>query len=94
MNTRYVSRANLALRELCLTAAPLASQDRCQFAHGKEELRLSFRTLRKRLVCHHFAYNGICRFGSRCRFLHLSPLEEPRRLDVFRRLTENEEESE
>ncbi|TPP66527.1 Protein TIS11 [Fasciola gigantica] len=52
--------------------------DSCYFAHGTGELRNpqdhpKFRTK----LCRHFSEKGVCAFGDRCFFLHISAESEP-----------------
>ena len=43
----------------------------CQFAHGKEELRKRKRSNRyKKQRCKNIEYDGTCKYGTRCVFLH------------------------
>jgi len=45
--------------------------ERCQFAHGEEELREVVRhPLYKTSKCKSFEASGTCKYGSRCRFIH------------------------
>eukprot|EP00727_Mastigamoeba_balamuthi_P006349 m51a1_g2334 putative zinc finger (403) ;mRNA; f:532778-534319 len=49
---------------------------KCQFAHGKEELRQVSRHPRyKTEICKTFHTIGTCRYGTRCRFIHMKPEE-------------------
>lgn len=44
---------------------------KCQFAHGRDELRPVLRHPKyKTEVCRTFAQQGACPYGSRCRFIH------------------------
>ncbi|EFN56478.1 hypothetical protein CHLNCDRAFT_15825, partial [Chlorella variabilis] len=44
---------------------------KCQFAHGREELRPVLRHPKyKTEVCRTFAQSGTCPYGTRCRFIH------------------------
>eukprot|EP01025_Chloroclados_australasicus_P056935 TRINITY_DN7089_c0_g2_i1.p4 TRINITY_DN7089_c0_g2~~TRINITY_DN7089_c0_g2_i1.p4 ORF type:complete len:213 (+),score=5.13 TRINITY_DN7089_c0_g2_i1:174-812(+) len=46
--------------------------DRCQYAHGFEELRFVRRHPRyKTKVCHSFSMTGSCKYGKRCHFIHM-----------------------
>lgn len=46
---------------------------KCQFAHGREELRpVRHHPKYKTEVCESFARTGTCPYGKRCRFIHLS----------------------
>ncbi|KAL6338890.1 hypothetical protein AAG906_024041 [Vitis piasezkii] len=62
--------------EICRSWEDLAScryGAKCQFAHGKEELRplrYSMRTRPEGNVCKQFAVTGTCPYGPRCRFSH------------------------
>lgn len=46
--------------------------NKCQFAHGPEELRINMETNRsyKTKGCHAFAKKGFCCYGDRCNFIH------------------------
>ena len=47
---------------------------KCQFAHGRDELRPVLRHPKyKTEVCRTFAAQGNCPYGSRCRFIHYRP---------------------
>ena len=47
---------------------------KCQFAHGRDELRPVLRHPKyKTEVCRTFASQGCCPYGSRCRFIHYRP---------------------
>ena len=49
---------------------------KCQFAHGRDELRPVLRHPKyKTEVCRTFAAQGCCPYGSRCRFIHYRPTE-------------------
>lgn len=44
---------------------------KCQFAHGKEEVRLSrFPSKTKSEICKSYSGSGSCSFGAKCRFSH------------------------
>ena len=44
---------------------------KCQFAHGRDELRPVMRHPKyKTEVCRTFAQSGTCPYGTRCRFIH------------------------
>ena len=44
---------------------------KCQFAHGRDELRPVMRHPKyKTEVCRTFAQSGACPYGTRCRFIH------------------------
>lgn len=44
---------------------------KCQFAHGREELRPVMRHPKyKTEICRTFATTGTCPYGTRCRFVH------------------------
>ena len=46
---------------------------KCQFAHGKDELRPVLRHPKyKTEICRTFHNSGTCPYGKRCRFIHLS----------------------
>lgn len=65
--------------ELCKTyqsegACPYGRK--CQFAHGKDEIRVVSRhPLYKTAACKSYRATGSCRYGDRCRFIH-EPREE------------------
>jgi butyrate response factor 1 len=47
---------------------------KCQFAHGREELRPVLRHPKyKTEICRTFAHHNACPYGSRCRFIHYQP---------------------
>lgn len=47
---------------------------KCQFAHGREELRPVLRHPKyKTEICRTFAQHNACPYGSRCRFIHYQP---------------------
>mmetsp|Transcript_18852 Transcript_18852/g.28082 ORF Transcript_18852/g.28082 Transcript_18852/m.28082 type:complete len:395 (+) Transcript_18852:202-1386(+) len=49
---------------------------KCQFAHGRDELRPVLRHPKyKTEICKTFHSRGSCPYGKRCRFIHLSPDE-------------------
>ena len=46
-------------------------QDKCQFAHGKAELRIVTKHPKyKTEMCKTFHTSGMCSYGNRCNFLH------------------------
>jgi len=50
--------------------------EKCQFAHGPDELRPVFRHPKyKTEICKTFHTYGTCPYGKRCRFVHMSPTE-------------------
>lgn len=53
--------------------------NKCQFAHGPQELRINMEHNRsyKTKGCHAFSKKGCCCFGSRCNFIHLQTSEFP-----------------
>jgi len=57
--------------------------EKCQFAHGPEELRTLYRHPKyKTKICKTFHSFGICPYGKRCCFVHYSPKENsPRKLE-------------
>eukprot|EP00511_Aplanochytrium_stocchinoi_P000217 CAMPEP_0204822456 /NCGR_PEP_ID=MMETSP1346-20131115/637_1 /ASSEMBLY_ACC=CAM_ASM_000771 /TAXON_ID=215587 /ORGANISM="Aplanochytrium stocchinoi, Strain GSBS06" /LENGTH=592 /DNA_ID=CAMNT_0051948663 /DNA_START=309 /DNA_END=2087 /DNA_ORIENTATION=- len=63
--------------ELCrkwMTTGSCRYGNKCQFAHGHEEVRgLVRHPLYKTSMCKSFNATGICRYGSRCRFIHDEP---------------------
>ena len=51
---------------------------KCQFAHGREELRPVLRHPKyKTEICRTFATHNACPYGSRCRFIHYQPEKAP-----------------
>jgi len=51
---------------------------KCQFAHGKSELRPIARHPKyKTEICRTFATNGTCPYGTRCRFIHYVSAKDP-----------------
>ncbi|GBG79953.1 hypothetical protein CBR_g30215 [Chara braunii] len=51
---------------------------KCQFAHGKEELRPVARHPKyKTEICRTFSSNGTCPYGTRCRFIHYRTALQP-----------------
>ena len=60
--------------ELCRSYAETGQcryGQKCQFAHGPDELRPLVRHPRYRTeLCHSFHVNGFCPYGSRCNFIH------------------------
>lgn len=72
---------NLYKTELCRSFEETGScryGNKCQFAHGKEELRPVARHPKyKTEVCRTFTTHGTCPYGTRCRFIHYySPKHE------------------
>jgi len=67
-------RQNLYKTELCLSWAETGAcryGGKCQFAHGKQELRPVLRHPKyKTEVCKTFSNTGHCPYGKRCRFVH------------------------
>jgi len=73
-----LSRQNLYKTELCrswVESAMCKYGTKCQFAHGKHELRPVIRHPKyKTEICKTFHTNGTCPYGKRCRFVH-NPVE-------------------
>jgi len=73
-----LSRQNLYKTELCrswVESAMCKYGTKCQFAHGKHELRPVIRHPKyKTEICKTFHTNGTCPYGKRCRFVH-NPME-------------------
>ena len=71
---RQRQRGNLYKTELCRkfqSQGRCRYGDKCQFAHGKEELRGILRhPLYKTSKCVTFHTKGSCPYGTRCRFIH------------------------
>jgi len=69
-----LSRQNLYKTELCrswVESAMCKYGTKCQFAHGKHELRPVIRHPKyKTEICKTFHTNGTCPYGKRCRFVH------------------------
>jgi len=69
-----LNRQNLYKTELCLSWAETGTcryGPKCQFAHGKQELRPVLRHPKyKTEVCKTFNSTGQCPYGKRCRFVH------------------------
>ncbi|KAJ7548017.1 hypothetical protein O6H91_08G113700 [Diphasiastrum complanatum] len=65
---------NLYKTELCRSweeAGSCRYGSKCQFAHGKEDLRpISRHPKYKTEICRTFTTNGTCPYGMRCRFIH------------------------
>jgi len=84
-----LSRQNLYKTELCrswVESAMCKYGTKCQFAHGKHELRPVIRHPKyKTEICKTFHTNGTCPYGKRCRFVH-----NPHELRTFGELNEAE----
>jgi len=69
-----LSRQNLYKTELCrswVESAQCKYGNKCQFAHGRQELRPVIRHPKyKTEICKTFHTNGTCPYGKRCRFVH------------------------
>jgi len=69
-----LNRQNLYKTELCLSWAETGTcryGPKCQFAHGKQELRPVLRHPKyKTEICKTFNSTGQCPYGKRCRFVH------------------------
>jgi len=69
-----LNRQNLYKTELCLSWAETGTcryGPKCQFAHGKHELRPVLRHPKyKTEICKTFNSTGQCPYGKRCRFVH------------------------
>lgn len=69
-----ISGQNLYKTELCRSYEDTGScryGTKCQFAHGKEELRPVLRHPKyKTEICKTFFNEGTCPYGRRCRFIH------------------------
>jgi len=74
-----LTKQNLYKTELCkswIESGTCRYGDKCQFAHGPEELRPIYRHPKyKTEVCKTFHNYGTCPYGKRCRFVHHSPNE-------------------
>jgi len=73
-----LTKQNLYKTELCKSWIENGScryGDKCQFAHGPDELRPIYRHPKyKTEICKTFSNFGTCPYGKRCRFVH-SPIE-------------------
>jgi hypothetical protein len=76
-----ISTQNLYKTELCRSFEETGScryGTKCQFAHGREELRPVLRHPKyKTEVCKTFHTIGTCPYGKRCRFIHSLPGAAP-----------------
>ena len=86
-----VSMHSLYKTELCRSWEETGScryGSKCQFAHGKAELRPIARHPKyKTEICRTFAQNGTCPYGTRCRFIHyISSKDIPKGKQGGRRL--------
>lgn len=76
-----VSVHSLYKTELCRSWEETGScryGSKCQFAHGKNELRPIARHPKyKTEICRTFATNGTCPYGTRCRFIHYVTAKDP-----------------
>merc|ERR1712137_513500 len=76
-----ISSQNLYKTELCRSFEDTGScryGTKCQFAHGKAELRPVLRHPKyKTEVCKTFYNTGTCPYGRRCRFIHSTPDKKP-----------------
>merc|ERR1719197_651301 len=72
-----ISNQNLYKTELCRSFEETGScryGPKCQFAHGKAELRPVLRHPKyKTQICKTFYSRGTCPYGRRCRFIHSVP---------------------
>jgi len=76
-----LSAQNLYKTELCRSFQETGIcryGTKCQFAHGKHEIRPVVRHPKyKTEVCKTFHTIGTCPYGKRCRFIHTRKIEEP-----------------
>ena len=76
-----LSAQNLYKTELCRSFQETGTcryGTKCQFAHGKHELRPVIRHPKyKTEVCKTFHTIGTCPYGRRCRFIHTRKIDEP-----------------
>jgi len=72
-----ITAQNLYKTELCRSFEETGIcryTTKCQFAHGRSELRPVFRHPKyKTEVCKTFHTIGACPYGKRCRFIHINP---------------------
>jgi len=72
-----ITTQNLYKTELCRSFEETGTcrySSKCQFAHGRSELRPVLRHPKyKTEVCKTFHTIGTCPYGKRCRFIHISP---------------------
>lgn len=72
-----VAKSSLYKTELCkrfMETGNCRYGNKCQFAHGEQELRGILRHPKYKTVrCKNFSITGTCPYGSRCRFLHEEP---------------------
>ena len=70
----HVLKRELYKTEMCKsfeTHGTCRYAEKCQFAHGREQLRVTRRHPKyKSRRCRNFAVHGTCDYGSRCMFLH------------------------
>ncbi|XP_077214286.1 uncharacterized protein LOC143849122 [Tasmannia lanceolata] len=75
------SANSLYKTEICRAWEDLGScryGSKCQFAHGKEELRPCVRLPKQKPeICVSFAMTGACIYGPKCRYVHHSPAATP-----------------
>ena len=78
LNGKMDSKNNLYKTELCHSFEETGNckyGNKCQFAHGKEELRVVSKHPRyKSEICKTFHTTGTCPYGKRCRFIHMDNL--------------------
>lgn len=76
-----ISAQNLYKTELCRSFQETGNcryGSKCQFAHGKQELRPVIRHPKyKTEVCKTFHTIGTCPYGKRCRFIHSRKVDAP-----------------
>jgi len=76
-----LTKQNLYKTELCkswIDGGSCRYGEKCQFAHGPEELRPIYRHPKyKTEICKTFSTYGTCPYGKRCRFVHYTHGENP-----------------
>jgi len=74
-----LTQQNLYKTELCRSFSETGACRyglKCQFAHGREELRVIVRHPKyKTEICKTFHTSGACPYGTRCRFIHIKGKE-------------------
>lgn len=82
-----ITGQSLYKTELCRSFAETGNcryGTKCQFAHGKAELRSLLRHPKyKTEVCKTFHTIGTCPYGNRCRFIHTTPENARRLIQTF-----------
>jgi hypothetical protein len=81
-----LTKQNLYKTELCqswISTDTCRYGNKCQYAHGKDELRPVIRHPKyKTEICKTFSTTGQCSYGKRCRFVHTQDEEEINQLQL------------